>query len=125
MTPLVLEWCRLNSGVLISVSGEMDITNAARLDSLAGKLRRSGEPLVLDLGKLTFMDSSGLNVLLHLHKASREEGGGLHVVGLQQRPARLLKITGMEQALHIHSSVDEAVATALAIMSPVPPQSSA
>ncbi|MGI5281912.1 STAS domain-containing protein [Nonomuraea polychroma] len=122
MTPLNLDSRQLINGVLISVSGEIDTTNADQLESFAGQVRRPGEPLVLDLSGLTFLDSTGLNVLLRLNSTAQEQGGGLHLAALRKIPARLLKITGVDRAMQIHANVDEAIA-ALAASSAVPPES--
>ncbi|MGW0803392.1 STAS domain-containing protein [Nonomuraea sp. NPDC002799] len=104
--------CRwLAGGVLITVSGEVDHTNADRLESYAGRVRQPGRPLLLDLGRLTFMDSKGLYVLLRLNAATREQGGGLHLVAVHDVPAHLLAITGVWDALTTHDSLAQALAT--------------
>ncbi|MEU6807403.1 STAS domain-containing protein, partial [Streptomyces neyagawaensis] len=43
--------------------------------------------------RVSFMDSSGLNLLVQLHRRLHAEGKRLTVTGLQPQPARLLEIT--------------------------------
>ncbi|MEU5866462.1 MULTISPECIES: STAS domain-containing protein [unclassified Nonomuraea] len=105
--------CRpVPAGVLLTVSGELDATNADRLESAIRDARRPGRSLVLDLGELTFMDSSGLHVLLRAHDDVRGAGGCLRLAAVRDIPARILQITGVWDVLHIHACVDEAVAAA-------------
>jgi stage II sporulation protein AA (anti-sigma F factor antagonist) len=108
-TPLTLERKRLDGGVLISVIGEVDMTNAGRLESYVARQMSPGEPVVLDLGLLTFMDSNGLRALENLHAALREGGTALHLAGVHGISARLLQVTGVWPLLNIHPSVAEAV----------------
>ncbi|MEV5896208.1 STAS domain-containing protein [Nonomuraea fuscirosea] len=103
--------CRSSpAGVLVTVAGEIDATNAGRLESVIIGALRPGRPLILDLHGLTFMDSSGLHVLLRVRADVLARSGSLHLVAVQEVPARLLRITGVWDTLDIHDSVAEAVA---------------
>ncbi|HUR04823.1 MAG TPA: STAS domain-containing protein [Nonomuraea sp.] len=104
---------RLIIGVLITVTGEVDATNAARLQTYLSRQTRPGEPLLLDLSGLTFMDSMGLHVLIRLNAALREQGGALHLAAVHDAPARLLKITGVGEVLNIHTGVEQAITSML------------
>ncbi|TYB57023.1 STAS domain-containing protein [Nonomuraea sp. PA05] len=113
MTPLSLDRRPFTAGVLISVAGEMDATNADQLEVYVGRMGQPGRPLVLDLAGLTFMDSTGLHVLLRVLSAVREQGGTLHLAAVTDLPARLLQITGVWDALDIHPTADAAVTALL------------
>ncbi|MGW0801599.1 STAS domain-containing protein [Nonomuraea sp. NPDC002799] len=113
MSSLSLDSRGLAAGVLVILSGEIDFTNADQLETYAEAVRLPGEPLMLDLGGLTFMDSKGLNVLLRLNAAARAEGGGLHLVAVHDVPARLLEITGVWDALATHTNLEQALAVVL------------
>ncbi|WP_219467921.1 STAS domain-containing protein [Nonomuraea rhizosphaerae] len=114
MAPLSLDRQRLIIGVLVTVGGEVDATNAPHLEAYLRQEILPGEPLVLDLGALTFMDSSALNVLIRLDAALREQNTTLRLAAVSDVPARVLQITGVWSALHIHPSVEEAIAALLA-----------
>lgn len=98
------------AGVLIVVAGEIDATNAGHLESVIGRERRPGTSLILDLGGLTFLDGLGLHVLLRAHADVRREGGTLHLADVRDRPARILRVTGVWDTLNIHSDVRAATA---------------
>ncbi|MEV4362763.1 STAS domain-containing protein [Nonomuraea sp. NPDC049625] len=108
MSPLSLSCRDLPGGVLITVTGELDATNAHELESYAESQRRPGSGMVLDLGGLTFLDSRGLHVLLRLHAAVGEQGGLLRVAAAQGRPARILQITGVWSLLTIYADAQQA-----------------
>ncbi|GAA2826309.1 hypothetical protein GCM10020220_013750 [Nonomuraea rubra] len=100
-------------GVVITVGGELDATNADDLETYVGRMRQPGQPVVLDLGGLTFMDSSGLHVLLRVHAEIRKQGSTLHLAAVRDLPARLLQITEVWDALNIHPTAEAAIATLL------------
>ncbi|GAA1640362.1 hypothetical protein GCM10009733_041860 [Nonomuraea maheshkhaliensis] len=103
--------CRLSpGGVLVTVAGELDATNAGRLESAIAGAWRPGRPLILDLQGLTFMDSSGLHVLLRVRADVLAGAGSLRLVSVRDLPARLLQITGVWDTLDIYDSVAEAAA---------------
>jgi anti-anti-sigma factor len=110
VSPLTLECRQLTTGVLIIIVGEVDAANADHVESHLERVRQPSQPVVLDLGKLTFMDSMGLQVLLRLHANVRQQGTDLHLAAVSDIPARVLQITGLWDAFNIHPSVAQAIA---------------
>ncbi|MFE0152202.1 STAS domain-containing protein [Nonomuraea sp. NPDC059007] len=110
MTPLSLMTVSMLRGTLITVTGELDAGNVAQLaDYVAERHTEPGLPLVLDLSGLTFMDSTGLSLLLHLRAGSGEHGGSLHLATVQPRPARILEVTGAYRQFNIHPTLETAL----------------
>ncbi|QYC45586.1 Anti-sigma-B factor antagonist [Nonomuraea coxensis DSM 45129] len=112
--------CRHLPGVtLITVSGPVDATNSAELESFVdGARRRLDEHLVFDLGEVSFLDSSGLAVLLAAATLARAHGVAVHLAAVQERPIRIMEITGAWRAVHLYDRVDQALAAAGAGPSP-------
>ncbi len=84
---------------ILDLEGEIDIYTAtdfkeAMLDSIAGGQRH----IVVDATKVTFMDSSGLSVLVGGMQRLRPLGGDLSVA-CDDRVGRLLKLTGLNEVL--------------------------
>ncbi|GEK00351.1 STAS domain-containing protein [Streptomyces sp. ATE26] len=79
---------------VITVAGELDLETCPVLAQAAFAEPLGGMTLHLELSGVSFMDSSGLNLLLQLHQRLDGEGGRLLVSGLQDQPARVLHLTG-------------------------------
>ena len=99
---------------LVRVRGEVDLSNAERLqDELSARV---GETpwLVLDLSACDYLDSAGLSAIASIHARCRARGAQLRIVVPTPAAtvARLLSITGMDEVLQVDRSVDEALALA-------------
>ncbi|MFE0678322.1 STAS domain-containing protein [Streptomyces sp. NPDC058867] len=81
------------SCTVVSVVGELDRHTLHRITDVAEALTGQ-EYLVLDLRGLTFMDSSGLHLLLHLHRRVQAAGGSLELSGARRPVLRVLDLTG-------------------------------
>ena len=57
------------------------------------------EKLVLDLAELTFMDSSGLAVVLHLYRTCARSGREFAVRGTPPQPMRVFEAAGLPQVM--------------------------
>jgi anti-anti-sigma factor len=88
--------------VAVTVAGELDASNSAWLyDTLHDAIDIGAAEVVLDLAALTFMDSTGLTVLLGAHKRMQSVGGTLAVLHPTPAVTRLLEITGLLPLLAI------------------------
>jgi anti-sigma B factor antagonist len=93
----------------LAVSGEVDIATAPVLrEALRAHAGRS--PLLIDLSAVTFMDSSGLAVLLDLHQRAGERGERVAFIAPSQPVRLLFDVTGLGDELHLFSTAAEALA---------------
>jgi anti-anti-sigma factor len=92
----------LPEGTRARFSGEIDMS---AIDELWGRLRpvveRSPAIVVADLTGVTFLDSSGLRLMLKLQAQLAEQDCRLVVVPGGDRVARVFQLTGAEQELDI------------------------
>ncbi|MFI9552749.1 STAS domain-containing protein [Nonomuraea endophytica] len=113
MTTLLLTCENLDGSTLVGVAGELDTTTTGRLSAyLEDQHSDSTLPLVLNLAALTFMDSSGLHLLINLHHHQKEHGGGLHLAAPHERIIRVLEITGTDRLLRTYASLQQALTAA-------------
>lgn len=106
-----LDFRHLPGASLISVAGEVDANTSAELETYIDQVRRRlDEHLIFEMSRLSFLDSSGLAVLLAAATLARAHGAGVHLVAPQPRIIRLLEITGTSQALTRHDNAEQAVA---------------
>ena len=80
---------------VIEVTGEVDAASADVLRNAVFEVIDAGEPrVVTDMAQVSFMDSSGLRVLIAGYKAAEQAGGALVVRNPSDVVTRLLEITG-------------------------------
>ena len=80
--------------------GELDIATSELLDHELRAVQDSdAATIVLDLSGLTFMDSTGLRVVLDANERCGGEGGRLRVIAGAPAVERLLDIVGLRQRL--------------------------
>jgi anti-sigma B factor antagonist len=85
----------------ITLAGELDLSTTPEVEPV---LRSNGVPQkVLDLSRLTFMDSSGLRLILAAHVAARREGAILEIVPGPPSVQRVFQICGVENELRFVS----------------------
>lgn len=96
---------------VVTVSGEVDVATAPAVrDCLDQVISRDRGPVVVDLVGVTFIDSTGLGVLIGAHRRCGELGRVLHVVVVEQRIRKVFEITGLTELFPIHPSLRLALA---------------
>jgi anti-anti-sigma factor len=85
----------------VAMSGEMDIANAGDVERELVRVEAGDAPaIVLDLGGLTFIDSTGIRMLLMADARSRADGDRLVLRRPSQAVLRVLHLAGIEDRLH-------------------------
>ena len=96
---------------VVHVGGEIDVYTAPVLrDHLDGHISQGCHHLVVDLGEVSFMDSTGLGVLVGRLKLVRVKNGTLRLVCSSERILKVFAITGLDKVFQIFPSVDDALA---------------
>jgi anti-anti-sigma factor len=101
---------RRQDGVeVLTLSGELDLNSVQDITPLLDEaLTAQPGRLVVDLSRVSFADSSALNLLLRTHTRT-----SLHLCGpLHPFVERLFEVTGILSVLNVHSTVDDAVRAA-------------
>lgn len=96
---------------VVDVVGEIDVSTADVLrERLLDLLERDRTDLVVDLRQVSFMDSTGLGVLVGTLKKVRMLGGRLQLVIDSERLLKVLRITALLQVFTVHETVEQALA---------------
>lgn len=99
--------------MILEVGGEIDQLTSPRLhiatrQALADADRR---PVVIDLSEVTFLAVAGLDVLVDAARTAQHRPEPLRIVVDHSRPVlRPLQLTGLDDALVLYRTLDEAVA---------------
>jgi anti-anti-sigma factor len=90
-----------NGAVRLSISGELDIISAAVLEQRLGALleQDGASSIVLDLGALSFIDSTGLRVIVTGTRDFRDRGRQLTLIPGPPAVQRVFELTGLLDAL--------------------------
>lgn len=81
--------------VSVAASGEMDMSNVEDLRAVLAAHRAPGAAIVLDLSGLTFMDSTGVGLLLDADATARADGHSLELSAPSTAVVRVLEIAGV------------------------------
>lgn len=80
-------------------------------EAAAPLLRRGSARLVADLSGLSFLDSSGLGMLVSLRRRAQRRGGDLRLAAVPGSVAFLLQLARLHRVFACHESVAGAVAS--------------
>jgi anti-sigma B factor antagonist len=98
---------------LVTLDGRMDALTSIEVEKTLGAIMEAGyAKLVLDLGRVEYVNSSGLRVLMGAFKECRSNPeGDLRLAGIQPMVEQVMQITGFYKIFAIYTSADEAVAS--------------
>jgi anti-anti-sigma factor len=88
---------RSGSLTYVELHGELDLSSEERFVDVVDTVQ-SGQ-LVLDLRDLTFIDSTGLRMIVRTWERSRAEGFALEIVGGRNQVQKIFQMTGLADAL--------------------------
>ncbi len=96
---------RVDGRAVVLVGGEVDLETASQLGDHALEAIDDASPhIALELSGVTFMDSTGLKVLLAVKNRAELAGGSLALLGTTRTVRRILELTGLEQTFTLHDS---------------------
>lgn len=97
--------------VVITPNGELDVATAPGFRTELLRLLEDGPSrLVLALGELSFIDSSGLSAILAAQQHGQQAGVPLVLAAPRPNVVKVFEITSLDGVLTIYDTVDEAVA---------------
>ncbi|MGW7264910.1 STAS domain-containing protein [Streptomyces sp. NPDC054842] len=103
--------CSERDGIrVVALRGELDHD----VQDVAGQALLSEDgraPLrtVVDLSGVTFMDSSGINVLVAAHQQAAGSQGWLRIAAAQDSVLRVMQIVGLDHVIDCHSTLEQAL----------------
>lgn len=96
--PLAVTVTQGEHRIIVRAGGELDLATAPALENALKGFGSDGLPCVLDLEDVTFIDSSGLRLLIVATERARAEGRSLTVLP-SAAVTKLVRLTGLEEAL--------------------------
>jgi anti-sigma B factor antagonist len=111
MGPATFEGQSLDESIeVLAVSGELDLSNSAELRRRVQRAMHEGRHrIVIDLDRLTHMDSSGLAALIDSHQLAEARGGAFALVITSESVRRTIEVRGLDRLFTIRPSIDDAL----------------
>lgn len=95
---------------VVEVSGEIDLATVGIMEAAIAKAMQPPPPMLLvDLSGVTFMSSTGLNVLIRTHKDAEQSGTDLRIVSGSRPVHRAFTLTSLDEFFHLYPSRDRAL----------------
>jgi anti-anti-sigma factor len=100
------ETSEVAGGYHVELSGELDISSAASVETRLIELEKSApQRLFLDLRRVSFIDSTGLSMIINADGRAKKDGRRLTIVSGDGVPRRILRTVGLEDRLDVHSDL--------------------
>jgi anti-sigma B factor antagonist len=97
---LEIQETREGESVRLRLIGELDLASAQGLEGRLRELGAAGERVGIDLSGLTFIDSSGIRLLIHSLRDARRDGWELEVDrNISPHVRRILKLVNVERLI--------------------------
>jgi anti-sigma B factor antagonist len=100
---------RSSGTAVVQVAGELDLASAPTLTDALRGLEQPCARVVLDLSRLTFIDSTGLRLALTEQRRAENDGFDFVLAGATEPILRVLRVTGLDVALPMAPDVASAL----------------
>jgi anti-anti-sigma factor len=105
--PFDVRSAQSRDGLTVIASGEIDLWSAPEVRQALSGHAGPGGRVLLDLRQVTFMDSSGLGLIVAEHQRARADGFEFGVaVGTSSDVRRILEISGITKVLELVDDPD-------------------
>lgn len=104
-----IELKMIRNTLIIRLQGEFDLVNAENIRSLIDEKLQEKQinNLILNLNKVSFVDSSGLGVILGRYKKVKANNGQMYIVGAQPVVKKILTLSGINKLIPLFSNERE------------------
>ena len=101
---------RESGAAIVTLTGRLDLLSAPSVKArLAEEVAAGRKKLVVDLGAVSFIDSSGLGALIGGLKAARVAGGDLRIARPSEQAQVILRLTTLDRVMKPYAGLDEAL----------------
>jgi len=106
---LDIEIKMIRNTLIIRLKGEFDLVKAEKIRSLTDEKLQEKQVrnLILNLEKVSFVDSSGLGVIIGRYKKVQEKNGSMFIVGAQPVVEKILTLSGINKLVPLFKNEQE------------------
>ncbi|HBC08504.1 MAG TPA: anti-sigma factor antagonist [Rhodospirillaceae bacterium] len=99
----------VGESVVIAFEGDVDLQTSPKAREALLATVGHGRPVVVDLAKVGYIDSSGVASLVEALQTAKKGGQTLALAAVSEGALRVLKLARLDAVFTIHASVDDAV----------------
>lgn len=114
MKHLDWKWQQVEGATVLVLAGELDRGSAASVRAQLHAAASGEQHVIVDLGQLRFIDSSGIKELLDANRAVMQSRRKFALVVSSPALQKIFHIVGVDQVLPVLPTVDDAVKTVTA-----------
>jgi anti-sigma B factor antagonist len=99
-----MESARRDGAPVLTMTGDIDVATEQDWRRRGNELLDAHPDLtdiVIDMARVTFLDSRGMAVLIHLHGKASARGGKLTLLAVPPRVAKALGVAGLDQVFQV------------------------
>ncbi|MFW5873581.1 MAG: STAS domain-containing protein [Bacillota bacterium] len=111
MSDVKLSYEVLEGNNILQIDGEVIFENSNQVKEEAKEIIKEKEinHLIIDLSSTTYLDSSGIGVILSLFKFMRDSNGKLIIANPNDKVKRVFEVTKLNQILDIYNDINKAI----------------
>ncbi len=98
------------SKLVVDLEGEIDLEQSPAVRGLLLESVAKGKDLLVDLSKVTYIDSSGIASLVEALQAAKGQGQTLALFALSAQVLRVFKLARLDKVFPIHGDLAAALA---------------
>ena len=108
---LETEITTIKGNVVLKLAGEIDVYTAPQFKEAVNEVLKDDSllHLIIDLNKVSYMDSSGFGILLSATKKLAPKGGSAYLIGCCSSIERVLKITKLDTIFNCKIGIEDAI----------------
>ena len=103
-----IQFSEKDNHLIVAPIGEIDHHNSMSLRTNIEKLfnRGTNKHIIFDFAGVTFMDSSGIGVLIGRYRELKKTGGHVYVINVSPECKPLFGVSGLFRIIPLHDSLD-------------------
>lgn len=108
---MYIKFNKINDSLVVTLVGELDHHSAEEVRvKIDDRIDRENiKKMIFDFSEVTFMDSSGIGVVIGRYKKLSMRKGELSIVSVNNSIKRVFELSGMFKIIKVYENLDEAV----------------
>lgn len=94
--------------IVVALSGDVDLESSPRARTLLLDCVGRKQPVLVDMSKIAYIDSSGVASLVEAFQSARKAGTRFALVSVSDAALRVLQLARLDKIFAIHASLEDA-----------------